>query len=314
MAPPLLVALAPLGTSTPATSGGSGYIYQFLHLLGVNPSVAENVQSLVLPLVAVLVILVIAALVSTMGARIIRRTMAAASRARSAQHGDGRPARRIDTVGGIVANIWRVVVWVTATLLVLAKLGINLAPFLFGATVIGMTIGFGAQSVVKDFLSGFLLLIEDQYRIGDTVTAAGMTGVVDEVSLRVTRLRAPDGTVWYVPNGDIRELANLTRQWNRTVVDIVIPVGADVEAATAALEEEAKSVYNDPAYKPKCLEPPELLGVTAVSDTGITLEVTVKTVPLAGPAIAREIRLRATSRLTADGILGNTAAVPPVTA
>jgi small conductance mechanosensitive channel len=190
----------------------------------------------------------------------------------------------------------------TATLVVLSKIGIDLAPFLFGATVIGMTIGFGAQTMVKDFLAGFLLLIEDQYRIGDTITAAGMTGVVDEVSLRVTRLRSSDGSVWYVPNGDIRELANQSRQWMTTPIDISFPVGTNFEAATTAVKAGLGAVVDDPAFESRFLEPPSVTGVTAIDKDGYTVRISVKTAPLVGEEIAREIRSRVTMSLDNSGL------------
>jgi small-conductance mechanosensitive channel len=296
-------------SSPPGSS--SGYIAELLRLLGVSPGTAQHVQDLLLPVLTVVVILAVAAMLARLGARAIRKGMSTAVKARAALHAEGRPAPRIDTVGRIVANIWRVVVWVTAVLLVLGKLGINLSPFLFGATVVGMTIGFGAQTVVRDFLAGFLLLLEDQYRIGDTITVVGTTGVVDEVTLRVTRLRSADGTVWYVPNGDIRELANLNRQWHKTTVEILLPPGTDVDAATAAIEDEARHAYADEQLSSRCLEPPVLLGVTGMADVGVTTAVVVKTPPLQGDAVARELRARLLRRLREEGVLAPAAPAPP---
>lgn len=304
---------APAAATAATSSAGppaSGYIAELLRLLGVSSGTAQHVQDLVLPLLTVVVVVAVAAVVARLGGRMIRRTMTAATRARAAIHGDGRPAPRIDTVSRIVANVWRVVVWVTAVLLVLSKLGIDLAPFLFGATVVGMTIGFGAQTVVRDFLAGFLLLLEDQYRIGDTITAVGTTGVVDEVSLRVTRLRAPDGTIWYVPNGDIRELANLSRLWRKTSVALLLPTGVDLDRATAAIEEEARAAYADESLAPRFLEPPVLLGVTGVADTGVTVELQLKTPPLQGDSLAREVRGRLLRRLTEEGVIARAGDAP----
>lgn len=296
--------------STPTTpqSGSNGYIAELLRLLGVSPATAQHVQDLLLPVLTVVLVVMVAAVLARLGGRAIRRGLAAASKARAAIHGEGRPAPRIDTVGRIVANVWRVVVWVTATLLVLGKLGINLSPFLFGATVVGMTIGFGAQTVVRDFLAGFLLLLEDQYRIGDTITVVGTTGVVDEVTLRVTRLRGADGTVWYVPNGDIRELANLNRQWHKTSIEILLPPGTDLAAAADAIEDEALLAYADERLSTRCLEPPVLLGMTRMADTGVTAEVVVKTAPLQGDAVARELRGRLLRRLQEERVLAGGAA------
>jgi small-conductance mechanosensitive channel len=296
-------------SSSTAQSGGNGYIAELLRLMGVSPGTAQHVQDLLLPVLTIVVMLAVAAVLARFGGRMIRRAMIAWARARAAIRGEeGRPAPRVDTVSRIVANTWRVVVWVTVVLLVLGKLGINLSPFLFGATVVGMTIGFGAQTVVRDFLAGFLLLLEDQYRIGDTITVVGTTGVVDEVSLRVTRLRGSDGTVWYVPNGDIRELANLSRQWHKTSIDILLPPDVDLSAATTAMEDEARRAYADETFGSRLLEPPALLGVKDQADTGITTELVVKTAPLQGDGVARELRARVLRRLGEEGHLGGAGA------
>lgn len=304
MLPPRAHEAAASGSST-QQNGGTGYIAELLRLLGVGPGTAQHVQDLLLPLITIVLIVGVAAFAARIGGRMIRKGMKAWSRARAAIRGEeDRPAPRVDTVSRIVSNTWKVVVWVTAVLLVLGKLGINLSPFLFGATVVGMTIGFGAQTVVRDFLAGFLLLLEDQYRIGDTVTVVGTTGVVDEVTLRVTRLRAADGTVWYVPNGDIRELGNLARQWHRTSIDFVLPPGVDVAGASHAIEDEARRAYSDETFASRLLEPPLLLGVREQVDTGITTELVVKTPPLQGDGVARELRARVLARLRQDGYLG----------
>ena len=122
-----------------------------------------------------------------------------------------RAAARAVTITAMVANIWRVVIGVIAFFVALGTIGINLTPLLAGATVVGATIGFGAQSMVRDLLAGFLLIIEDQFDIGDSLTVGTTSGTVEDLSLRVTRLRGVDGTVWFVPNGEIRTLANLSR-------------------------------------------------------------------------------------------------------
>jgi small conductance mechanosensitive channel len=286
--------------------GGNGYLAELLRLLGVSPGTAQHVQDLLLPVLTVLVVVGVAAFAARFGGRMIRRGIGAWARARAAIRGEEGPTPpRVVTVSRIVANTWKVVVWVTAVLLVLGKLGINLSPFLFGATVVGMTIGFGAQTVVRDFLAGFLLLLEDQYRIGDTITVVGTTGVVDEVTLRVTRLRDADGTVWYVPNGDIRELGNLNRQWHKASIEILLPPGADLDAATAAIEDEARRAYAEGDLSNRLLEPPVLLGVKAQAETGVTTEIRVKTPPLQSDGVARDLRLRLLQRLRAEGVFGS---------
>jgi small conductance mechanosensitive channel len=157
------------------------------------------------------VIAVGAAVASWLGNRVIRHWIGSAARKATARRGSQRASARASTVTAMVANLWRVVVWAIALFVALETIGINLTPLLAGATVIGATIGFGAQSLVRDLLSGFLLIVEDQFDIGDTLVVGDITGTVEDLTLRVTRLRAADGTVWVVSNGEIRQLGNRSR-------------------------------------------------------------------------------------------------------
>ena len=125
-------------------------------------------------------------------------------------------------MSGVVANIWRFFVFVVAGAIVLGMLGINLTPLLASATIIGATLGFGAQQIVRDYFSGILMTMEDQYNVGDSVTVGGVTGVVEEVTMRLTRFRGVDGTIFVIPNGDIRLVGNLSRGWARAIVDLTL--------------------------------------------------------------------------------------------
>lgn len=285
------------------TSAATGYLAELLRALGVSAPLAQHLQDLLLRPLAIAIVLAAAALVAHLGSSLIRHAMARV-RARTAARSDSEhPVRRIDTVGRIVANVFRVTVWVIAALTVLSLVGIDLAPFLAGATVIGATIGFGAQYIVRDFLSGFLILVEDQYRIGDTISLGDLEGVVEEVTLRVTRLRSSDGTTWYVPNGDIRRLGNQSRHWARAVVDVSVPIATPLARAETALAEASRRAAADPAVAPDCLEPPVVIGVVDASPTDLTLRVTVRTRPLAADRVGRALRASIAERLVADGIL-----------
>ena len=135
-------------------------------------------------------------------------------------------------MSGVVANVWRFFVFVVAGAIVLGMLGINLTPLLASATIIGATLGFGAQQIVRDYFSGILMTMEDQYNVGDSVTVGGVTGVVEDVTMRLTRFRGVDGTIYVIPNGDIRLIGNLSRGWARAVVDLTLPgaAAADLES------------------------------------------------------------------------------------
>ena len=187
---------------------------------------------------------VIALVVAHFGAKAIRRGLGRPAGRAADRMESPRAGARATTVVSLLANLFRAFVAVTTFFIVLGIVGINLTPLLASATVIGATIGFGAQALVRDYLSGFLLTLEDQFGIGDTITTSNITGVVEELSLRVTRVRAFDGTVWFVPNGDIREVANASRGWARAVVDIpVSPTAPDhLERIERLLAESAAEV------------------------------------------------------------------------
>ena len=166
-------------------------------------------------------------------------------------------------MSGLVANVWRFFVFVVAGAIVLGMLGINLTPLLASATIIGATLGFGAQQIVRDYFSGILMTMEDQYNVGDSVTVGGVTGVVEDVTMRLTRFRGVDGTIYVIPNGDIRLVGNLSRGWARAVVDLTLPgaAAADLDTVRRVIDEAAHRVARDPAFAAHCTEPPHLVGL-----------------------------------------------------
>ncbi len=308
-------------SALPAAStaqNASGYLYELLRALGVSVSVARHVQDLLLRPLTILVILLLAALAAHLGSSIIRRSLRSLRARATAKAEDraeeeaqaGHPTRfgtvlgRIDMFGRIAANLWRVVVWVVAVLSIIGVLGINLAPFVAGATVLGATIGFGAQSLVKDYLSGFLLLAEDQYRIGDDVVTTSATGVVEEMTLRVTRLRGDDGTTWHVPNGDIRTLGNTSRRSASLYVDVLVPLAAPIDRTLQLIEEAATEAVEPPEIAASCLAPPRVLGVEDLTTDGLTVRIALSTKPGTGAPIARAVRAAVVSRLVQERVLG----------
>ncbi len=222
-----------------------------------------------------------------------------------------RAQQRAATLAGVVTSLVRIIVWSMAVLLLLDQLGINLGPFLAGASIIGVALGFGTQSLVKDFVSGFFILVEDQYGVGDVITIAEVTGTVEEINLRITRLRSTDGTVWFVPNGEIRKVGNSAREFARAIVDVIVPNKADLAAATAAIAEEAAALAADPAWADAVLEAPDVLGVESIGADNVTVRVSTKTTPAFRTPLAREMRARISSRLQRDGLVTTE---PPPTA
>jgi small conductance mechanosensitive channel len=200
-------------------------------------------------------------------------------------------------------SLVRIFVWTFAVLLILGELGLNLGPFLAGASIVGVALGFGTQSLVKDFVSGFFILVEDQYGVGDVITIADVTGTVEEINLRVTRLRSSDGTVWFVPNGEIRKVGNSAREFARSIVDVIIPNKADLAAAMTAIADEAAALVKEPAWAEAVLEDPEVLGVESIGAENVTVRVSTKITPSHRAPLAREMRSRISSRLQRDGVV-----------
>ena len=208
---------------------------------------------------------------------------------------------RAETIGAVLRSIISVVVWATATLMVLGELGVNLAPLIAGAGILGVAIGFGSQALVRDFLSGIFMLIEDQYGVGDVIDAGEATGTVEGVSLRTTRLRDVEGTVWHIPNGEIRRVGNKSQQWSRAVLDVAITPTTDVDAATAVIRRVADDVAHDRDFSRVVLEEPEVWGVEEVGPDRVLIRLVVKTKPLEQWRVARELRARIKHAFDAEG-------------
>jgi small conductance mechanosensitive channel len=183
-----------------------------------------------------------------------------------------------------------VIIWVTAIILVLGELGLNLGPFIAGAGIVGVALGFGAQSLVKDCISGLFMLMEDQYGIGDVVDLGEAVGTVENVALRTTVLRGLDGTVWYVPNGEIQRVGNKSQLWSTALVDIDVAYDADLEAVRTVLLDAATEICTDEQWVGDVLEEPQILGVEMLGADGITLRMVVKTAPGAQWALQRALR------------------------
>lgn len=280
---------------------GSGYLYDLFHGLGLSKDTSNHLQSILAKPVAVVLLLIATFLVARLGARLISRTLGRV-RSRAVETDPGR-ASRIDTVSRIVSNIWRMIIDTIGAILILSAIGLNLTPFLAGATVIGATIGFGAQSLIRDFLSGFLMLLEDQYRIGDAVMINEVSGTVDEVSLRVTRLRDADGTEWYIPNGQILKVGNRARHWSRATFGAQISAHVDISEATKVLREAMEETVNLPSLAGKLLSDPKVLGVSKVTTSAITIDIEIRTKPLVELEVERVLLEAATGALLRNNML-----------
>ena len=190
-----------------------------------------------------------------------------------------RQAQRAQTLGSLFRNIITLVVYGLAGLLVLSELGFNLGPLIAGAGIAGVAIGFGAQSLVADFLSGIFILMEDQYGVGDVIDVGDANGTVEEVQLRITKIRAVDGVLWFVRNGEIVRVGNKSQDWSRTVLDISISYGSDIRLAKEILTNIGKEFAEDEEHGSKVLETPEMWGVEDFSADAVVLRMVVKTRP-----------------------------------
>ncbi|HMK63652.1 MAG TPA: mechanosensitive ion channel domain-containing protein [Acidimicrobiales bacterium] len=293
-----------LGAASSPNADVQGWLYQLLRWAGVGQSAAARVQQVLVKPLSVGLVILGALLFGWLGSRIIRRWIAAAVRRAAARSDSPRAQRRAVTLTAMAANIWRVVVGVVAFFVALGAAGLDLTPLLAGATIIGATIGFGAQSIVKDFLSGFLLTAEAQFDIGDTICVGTTTGVVEDLTLRVTRLRGADGVVWYLPNGDIRLLGNTVRGWGRATVDVPAAPAVGVDRLLAAVQGAADDVHADPNFSDAFLEAPVVWGLVDAAVDSITARVTARTAFDRRDAVERAIREAVVRRLeppSADG-------------
>ena len=214
-----------------------------------------------------------------------------------------RREQRAEALGTLAESVVRVVVWGFAILTALGTVGINLAPLIAGAGVLGVAIGFGAQDLVKDFISGVLMLIEDQYGVGDVIDAGDAVGVVEEVSLRTTRIRDVRGTVWHVPNGSIARVGNMTQEWSRMLLDVGVAYETDVDEAIELLHGVLERFQARDDVREMLLdEPMEIWGVNDLGDSSVAIRVVAKTVPGQQWALGRLFRQVVKRELDAAGI------------
>lgn len=213
-----------------------------------------------------------------------------------------RAASRAQTITVVLRSLCTGVIWTLAVMYVLAALGLDLAPMLAGAGVAGVAIGFGAQSLVRDFLSGMFMLIEDQFGVGDIIDVGEAVGTVEMVTLRVTRLRDINGTVWHVPNGEIRRVGNMSQKWARAILDVTVAPSTDLARALDVVKAAAEDVWAMDEAQPDVLGSPEVLGIDYLGPDAATVRVQGKTRPGAQWRVSRLMRVRMAEALAEAGI------------
>ncbi|TVZ01404.1 mechanosensitive ion channel family protein [Trebonia kvetii] len=216
---------------------------------------------------------------------------------------DERRKQRVRALGAILRSIASITIFSIAGFVILGDLGINLAPLLASAGVVGVAIGFGAQSLVRDYLSGIFMLVEDQYGVGDVITVGNATGTVETVTLRVTRMRDVNGIVWHIRNGTIDTVGNESQGWARAVIDFPVPFAADLATIRHLLARTGDEMWNEPIWRAVMLEAPEVWGAQALSSTEVTMRMVVKTAPLRQWEVEREMRARVKRALKEAGIV-----------
>ena len=213
-----------------------------------------------------------------------------------------RSRLRADTVAGLLRSIASFVVLGGAAVVILARLGVAVAPLIASAGVVGIAIGFGAQSLVKDFITGIFMILEDQYGVGDVVDVGDAVGTVEDVGLRVTRLRDANGVVWYVPNGSITAVGNRSQGFGVATVDIPVPYTEDLERVTAVLRTTTEELTHDERWAAVVLDEPPTVAVESMTAAAVTVRALVRTAPGENLAVARELRVRAVAAFERAGI------------
>jgi moderate conductance mechanosensitive channel len=209
--------------------------------------------------------------------------------------------QRVKTLGALFTNVL-LVVMVTVTMLTILDVFINIAPLLASVSVVGLAVSFGAQSLVKDVIAGTFILIEGQFGIGDVVRVGDVSGVVEKITLRTTILRDTHGAVHVVPNGEIKIVSNLTKTWSRAVLDVSISHRQNIDHALATLRRIGAELQADPEWSALLLESPEVLGLEAITEAGLVVRMTAKTLPLKQWEVARELRRRIHQSFESEGI------------
>ncbi len=229
---------------------------------------------------------------------------------RSSMEGDrrlnSRRAQRAKSLGSLLKSLTTGLIFGIVIVMCLAEVNVNVAPILASAGVVGLALGFGAQTLVKDLLSGVAMLLEDQYGVGDVVDLGEAVGTVEAVGLRITRLRSVDGVVWYVRNGEIMRVGNHSQNWARAVLDVGVRYDSDLAHVREILQDVARELWNDEDFDGVVIEEPEVWGVESLLPERVLVRVTLKTAPLEQWRVARAMRERIKARFDYEGIVLHT--------
>jgi moderate conductance mechanosensitive channel len=222
-------------------------------------------------------------------------------------------AKRARTLGSLIQRVTSIAIWSLAVLMVLREFAVDISPVLTGAGIAGLAVGFGAQTLVRDIISGFFLILEDQVRVGDVAAINGTGGLIEEINLRTIVLRDEEGAVHVFPNGAITTLANRSKDFSYYVITLAVPYLEDADRITEILREVGENLRKDPRFGPFILEPLEILGLDAFGDWSMQMKLRIKTVPLKQWEIGRELRKRMRKALQQHGVNVPFPAIGPAT-
>ncbi|MGC5015262.1 mechanosensitive ion channel family protein [Streptosporangium sp. DT93] len=276
--------------------------------------IPQSWAPLVAAALAIVLVILIALILRNVAHRLINRVVRRASSGRTSLAGRLRgrdtPApegldaimaerrrQRSETMGSVLKHVASVIILGTAVLTVLERLTVPIAPLLTSVGIVGVAIGFGAQELVKDFIAGMFMLLEDQYGVGDVIDAGAAVGTVEAVTLRITRLRDADGRVWYVRNGTITRVGNESQGWSRATVDVPVAYASDVPAVRELLRATVEEMWDEPDFRSVIVEEPQVWGIEQISDTAVIFRISAKTLPSKQAEIARELRIRVKAAL-----------------
>ncbi|MDR5699877.1 mechanosensitive ion channel family protein [Agromyces aerolatus] len=283
-------------------------------LSGIGAWWAENWSMIVGKLVAVLIILAIALLVRWILhfviERVVNRVVSGVKKKEQVTDTQAlqasplaavRVVQRTRTLGSVLTNVVNVTLFIVVTLMIVATINSEiLGSFALLSAAIGAGLGFGAQNIVKDALNGLFMVVEDQLGVGDIVDLGPATGIVEAVRIRITTVRDVNGTLWFVRNGEILRVGNLSQGWARVIVDLAVPYDADIEEVEAELLKSANELANTPKWRSRIVEKPEVWGLESISDDAMVIRVVMKVRAASKDDVARELRVRL--KRTVDGM------------
>ena len=263
----------------------------------------------------ILLILIVAVVLNWLANKIIRRaTRHGIDRSRALITAEGRSEQqvraqelrreqRLTTLSNVGRSVAAIVIWTWAVLAILDQAGVNVAPLIASAGVVGVAIGFGAQSLVKDFFSGMFILIENQFGVGDTIQVGDVVGDVEEMTLRITTLRDIDGALWYIRNGDIDQVGNHSARFSTARLQIPVSVMADPDKVSATIEATAKRAIHDEPIRDLVMGEPEMLGASEFNPTYVSFRLAVKTMPGQQWTVARYLNHRILKDLHSEDVV-----------